>query len=347
MQDTVLALPLPLLSALLCAVIAVLVLRLDLGSDKAPVLFSALFALFALQALLVGVRFGYGIDHFVGLQRVLPLFTGPLIYLAFSALAVPAAPFRKMLVWHLGAVIAVILALQALPDRIGPGDWAIGISYVFYVIALLRLWRTGPDGLIHARLDVARDVNRWMLWAAGLLMVTLALDIAIAASFAMQMSAQVSAIISYGTAMLILFLLGVVLVLPRFLKERAARPRTSTTVDAEAARLEAAACELLRSTELYLDPDLSVQRLAKRLHVPVRNLSLAINESKGMNVSQYVNGFRLSHAADLLVSSDDSVAAIMVRSGFLTRSNFYREFQRVYGQTPAAYRQARLQAVDR
>ena len=342
MQASVMALPLPILSALLCAVIAVLVLRLDLGNARTPVLFSALFALFTLQALLVAIRFGYGVEMFVGLQRALPLLVGPLLYLAFAALAVPSAEFTRVLRWHLGGVVVIIVVLQLLPDRIVPGDWLISMSYVFYMIALLRLWREGPDGLIHARLDVARDVNRWMLWAAGLLLVTLALDTAIAVSFAMQNSAQVSTIISYGTVVLILFLFAIFLVLPRFIKDRPAKSRAQSNPDVEAISLEAAAEELLRTSKLYLDPELSVQRLAKRLHVPVRNLSVAINESKAMNVSQYVNGFRLSHAAELLRSSDDSVASVMVQSGFLTRSNFYREFQRVYGQTPAAYRQGKL-----
>jgi len=87
-----------------------------------------------------------------------------------------------------------------------------------------------------------------------------------------------------------------------------------------------------------LDPELSVQRLAKRMHLPVRSLSAAINQSQGMNVSQYVNSFRLEHAAGLLRDSSDSVIEIMSASGFLTRSNFYREFQRVYGQTPSEFR---------
>jgi AraC-like DNA-binding protein len=51
----------------------------------------------------------------------------------------------------------------------------------------------------------------------------------------------------------------------------------------------------------------------------------------------------LAHAAEMLLKSDDPVAQISEKSGFLTRSNFYREFQRVYGTTPAAYRdQARI-----
>ncbi|WP_293451879.1 helix-turn-helix transcriptional regulator, partial [Planktotalea sp.] len=103
-------------------------------------------------------------------------------------------------------------------------------------------------------------------------------------------------------------------------------------------RLEQDARALLISTQLYLEPDLSVQRLSRRLHVTVRALSVAINRTQDMNVSQYVNYFRMEHAADLLLGTDQSVAKVMAQSGFLTRSSFYREFQRVYGCSPAAYR---------
>ncbi|MCY0094514.1 helix-turn-helix domain-containing protein [Hoeflea ulvae] len=340
MEGSLFALPLPIFSAVLCAVIAVLARRLDLGNDKSAILFSALFSLFTLEAGLVAIRFGYGIDHFVGLQRVLPLFVGPLSYLPFLALIVPAEQFNAMLLRHLGSVAAITLGLQLLPLRAGIADMVIVGSYLFYAVALLWRWRQGPDQLIHARLGVARTVTRWMLWAAGVLIILLLLESAISLSFAMQKGGQVAAIISYGTLLMILFLVGVLFVLPRFLKSRPVASRTPSSGNAEAARLEAAAHALLMETRLFLDPDLSVQRLAKRLHVPVRNLSLAINETKGVNVSQYVNDLRLSHAANLLRSCDDSVAAVMVESGFLTRSNFYREFQRVYGQSPAAYRQS-------
>lgn len=110
--------------------------------------------------------------------------------------------------------------------------------------------------------------------------------------------------------------------------------------DADGAALEARARQVLMETKLFLDTDLTVDRLAKRLVVPSRALSLAINQTKGMNVSQYVNDFRLDHAAALLADGQGSVAEVMEQSGFLTRSNFYREFQRRFGKTPAAYRDA-------
>lgn len=337
MQGSLFSFPLPFLTSFLCAVIAVLAARLDIGRKQSAVLFSMLFVLFAVESLLVAVRFGYGVESFVALQRLLPLFVGPLMYLPFMALAVPAESFGKLLLRHLGGVAVVSLALQLVPLELGLADLAITGSYLVYAAALLRQWWQGPDSLIHARLDVVRKVHRWLLWAAALLMIILVLEAAIAVSFAMRKTGQVGVIISYGSVLMILFLLAVLFVLPRFLKANPGKSRHLT--DDEAVDLEAAAYELLVTTKLFLDPELSVQRLAKRLHVPVRKLSGAINESKGMNVSQYVNGLRLAHAADLLLSSNDSIATIMSQSGFLTRSNFYREFQRRYKQTPAAYRQ--------
>ena len=50
-------------------------------------------------------------------------------------------------------------------------------------------------------------------------------------------------------------------------------------------KLEQEVRELLMSTQLYLEPDLTVQRLSHRLHVTVRALSVAIKRTQEMNVS--------------------------------------------------------------
>ena len=207
-----------------------------------------------------------------------------------------------------------------------------------YAILLWRLWRKGADHLIRARLDVATLINRWCLSAAGLLVALLIMDSVIALNFALNQGAQTSALISFGSVLLILVLLAILLALPRLQERGAPTPQSTPKPDASILDVEQDVRAFLNSTELYLDPDLSVQRLAKRMHLPVRSLSAAINQSQGMNVSQYVNSFRLDHAARLLRDSSDSVIEIMSASGFLTRSNFYREFQRVYGQTPSEFR---------
>ena len=86
----------------------------------------------------------------------------------------------------------------------------------------------------------------------------------------------------------------------------------------------------------YLDPDLTLARLARRLHVPIKQLSAAINLVKGENVSRYVNGFRI-RAARTSLEEGETVTEAMLSSGFNTKSNFNREFARVTGQSPSAF----------
>lgn len=103
------------------------------------------------------------------------------------------------------------------------------------------------------------------------------------------------------------------------------------------ARLDA----LLESRRLYLDPELTLTRLAHVLHVPVKRLSAAINRSTGGNVSRHVNGYRVREACRAL-EGGASVTDAMLASGFNTKSNFNREFHRVTGRTPSAWSDATL-----
>lgn len=333
------SIPLPMLSALLCLAVAAVVLRLDLGRRAAGRFLAVLFAIFAAESVLVGLRFGYGVETLTPLQRMLPLFVGPVMYLGFLSLAVERQTLRRAALLHLGTAV-LLNGVVALPFvSLSATDLAIVGSYLFYLGALLILWRAGPDRLVHARLDIAPHLTRWMLSAAGLLAVILLMDTAIALSFAVGEGTRAARMISYGSMVLIAVLLITLASLPSLMAARpvaVSRPREDP--EGDAAQIATDARDLLTRTGLYLDPDLSVQRLARRLHLPERRLSAAINQIEGVNVSQFVNGFRLAHAADLLRGSDDSVARIMAQSGFLTRSNFYREFTRVYGMSPASYR---------
>lgn len=337
-DPTLVKFPLPMLTALLFCVIATLVWRLELGVRRAAAIFFALFTLCAVEALLVGLRFGYGIETLIPVQRTLPLLLGPLMYLGFAALTVDVRTFRKTMAYHLAAPIIVLAVFWLFVEDLRALDWVFSASYLFYSVALFLLWRKGPDVLTYARLEVTRSLSNWILRGIGLLVFILALDATIALDFALNQGANVAALISYGTAPLIVILLAVLVKLPSILSEAARKAyavsKADRTDNETISRLE----ELMLNDQLFLDPNLTVQRLAKRLHLPARKVSAAVNKAKGVNVSQYVNEFRLAYAADLLVSGNESVARIAERSGFLTRSNFYREFQRVHDRSPTEYR---------
>ncbi|MDQ7070858.1 MAG: helix-turn-helix domain-containing protein [Rhodobacterales bacterium] len=339
-----LSLPLPILTFVLAIVVCGLVWRLELGNRLAQWFFVGVFVLIAAVTLVVGLRFGYGIERFIALQRVIPLFIGPFIYLGYVALMVPADQARRVATGHLGVAVLAAMVPQVFASARPYFDFVIGASYLIYGTLLVVMWRKGPNALINAKLDLVAVLRQWMLGSTALLAVTFVFDTGIAISFALRRGDAAVQLISYGSVISMISVVTAIVVFVR----RPDSTRASGAVglsgppgrlSGDSVALEQAARQLLQENRLYLDTGLTLERLAKRLHVPARALSEAINKTQAMNVSQYVNGFRLEHAAGLLVAGDLTVTQIMGASGFLTRSNFYREFERVYARSPTQYRQ--------
>lgn len=329
--------PLPVLTALLCCVIAIFVWRLNLGIKRVSNTFAWLFVLCAAEAFLVALRFGYGVEQFIWLQRILPLLLGPMVYLGFYAATVEAKTIARAMVFHLSVPIFILAIFWIFSVHMHELDWVISASYILYALLLFKLWRKGPDALSFVRVDITQSLSNWMLRGLMLIVFVLVLDTAIALDFVLNKGAHVPQLISYGSVPLIILLIAALIALPTLVSSsnNAAKPASTAPANSD---IQQRFDEIMRDEEIYLDPYLSLQRIAKRLHVPAREVSSAINRSKGMNVSQYVNTFRVAHAEQILVSSNDSVVKVAEQSGFLTRSNFYREFQRIHGKSPNEYR---------
>lgn len=97
--------------------------------------------------------------------------------------------------------------------------------------------------------------------------------------------------------------------------------------------------QLMQEQQVYLDPDLTLDRLARKLVIPAKQVSAAVNQIHGRNISKYINEYRIEHAKQRLLSHEESITQVYLSSGFQTKSNFNREFNRVTGQTPSAFRQ--------
>lgn len=105
-----------------------------------------------------------------------------------------------------------------------------------------------------------------------------------------------------------------------------------------AGKIEAA----MERDQLYLDPALSLHRLARHVGVSPNHISQTLNETIGASFFDYVNGWRVRAAQPRIVEGRETVLAIALDVGFNTRSSFYKTFRRVTGQTPQGYREARL-----
>ncbi len=333
-----LSLPLPILTFIIAAIACVQVWRVTFDTPYARVFFTLAFALIAAGTLLVGLRFGYGLEQFVALQRSLPMFFGPAIYLGFAAFHYPPEDLKRRAGLHLGLALALVLATQAFFPILTLIDVMIALSYLVYAVLIFVLWRKGQDALSLAPLGTVHGIRTWMCLAVAILLTMLVFDLAIAVNFATGKSETAVRLISGGSGLFMVLLIVTIFALSRRAPPKRTDPH-QPEANAEQTALEARARSLLKETQLYLDTDLTLDRLARRLSVPARALSEAINQTQGQNVSQYVNTLRLEHASNLLATTGLSVRAVMEQSGFLTRSNFYREFERVYACSPTEYRQ--------
>lgn len=96
--------------------------------------------------------------------------------------------------------------------------------------------------------------------------------------------------------------------------------------------------EKILEKSLYLDPELTLSRLSRIIGVPAKQISTAVNQVHGKNISKLVNEYRIHHAQQALAETDESVTQILMNSGFQTKSNFNREFSRITGTSPSEYR---------
>lgn len=97
----------------------------------------------------------------------------------------------------------------------------------------------------------------------------------------------------------------------------------------------------------FLEPNLTLPRLADTVGCSVNHLSQVINSGFGMSFFDYINQYRVAHAKELLTASggqNGAVLNIAFSVGFNSNSAFYAAFKKHVGQTPAQYRssQAKL-----
>jgi AraC-like DNA-binding protein len=114
---------------------------------------------------------------------------------------------------------------------------------------------------------------------------------------------------------------------------------TETLSEEDASRDQAiisALDQYLAQHKPFLDPDLTLARLARKLVVPAKQLSAAINRTKNENVSRFINRHRIEQACGLMTEGK-SVTTAMFDSGFNTKSNFNREFLRIKQVAPSKW----------
>lgn len=93
--------------------------------------------------------------------------------------------------------------------------------------------------------------------------------------------------------------------------------------------------------ELFKNPSLKLNDLAKEINVSGHQLSQVLNESIQKNFTLFVNEYRVNEACNLLMQpSNFTIEAIGEEVGFNSKSTFFASFKKIKGITPSAFQQS-------
>ncbi len=96
----------------------------------------------------------------------------------------------------------------------------------------------------------------------------------------------------------------------------------------------------MNSKQPYLDPKLSLNKLAQVLEVPSTKLSYLINKYADQNFYEFVNSYRINEVKTRLADKEYanySILGIAEESGFNSKASFNRIFKNHLGMTPSEY----------
>jgi AraC-like DNA-binding protein len=97
--------------------------------------------------------------------------------------------------------------------------------------------------------------------------------------------------------------------------------------------------EYMDKAKPFLKAELTLDMIATETGIPTRAISQIINEKLRKNFFDFVNGYRVERAKELLVSNENlRVSEIMYDCGFDSKSTFNQVFKKFASQTPSEYR---------
>jgi AraC-like DNA-binding protein len=111
--------------------------------------------------------------------------------------------------------------------------------------------------------------------------------------------------------------------------------------DEEAALIISKLKKVMAEKELFRNPNLKVNDLAREINISGHQLSQLLNDNIEKNFTLFVNEYRINEACKILSKNTNlTIDAIGSEVGYNSKSTFFATFKKIKGMTPSVYQQA-------
>ena len=126
-------------------------------------------------------------------------------------------------------------------------------------------------------------------------------------------------------------------------KQSASTEKRKIISDEDLEILKPKLSELMENQKPYLDPELTLQRLAELINLTPHQLSYLINVGFNENFFWFVNRYRVLRVKELLLDKEYnhiSILGIAYESGFNYKTSFNTTFKKISSQTPTEFKKS-------
>ena len=369
-----------LMTAMQC-LFCFLLLCLTIDRNKRSTLFLALF-LFAHALIPINELVMWGAEFKMTARDLFPslyffpmvayYIDGALLYLCFKALVFKDFSLTKIDLFHFIPLMAYItfigLVFYSKPqeirlEMINSESFVYSASYVymeflsklirvFYAIACFSLISRYSSRLQDTNSNMEKVHLSWLrALVIGFLLVMVSEAILVAAkiiniytnfSFSLLVNIGLTGYyITFALVNLLVFTavryfgafeqVNEIKITKKVRDERFFQPELALSVD-----------DAIRGGQIYMDPDITLDKLAESLKILPRDLSSLINRHFGINFYEFINRYRIEEAKRMLTSEEykaTTITDIYLKVGFNSKSVFYTFFKKLEGMTPSQCRQ--------
>ena len=134
------------------------------------------------------------------------------------------------------------------------------------------------------------------------------------------------------------------------IRRRGGKYKTSSLDPQKADEVIPQLLRLMEEEKLYLNANLNLKIIAKRVRIHYNHLSRIINERFDMNYNDFINRYRIQEAKEMLLSKDGyqkNILEIMYDTGFYSKSVFNTAFKKFTGMTPSEFKQCNPKTTNK